>query len=203
MRTLVAISAVVFLMLSGNNEVQAKSEVSAPDTPARILNEMKGPPMVMQDELIRLLQPEIDRGYITIHTDKGKVRVSLASTALFDSGSDQVHARGVDILMRVGSVLKVAPNWEATLTGHADNQPIKPALQKRFPSNMELSEARAQSGARILMEAGVDPGAIVITGKGESYPIASNATPEGRSKNRRIELQIEPRPAIVASETSP
>ncbi len=61
---------------------------------------------------------------------------------------------GADILKRIGSALKTATNWKATLTGHADNQKIKPPLKRRFASNKELSEARAENGAKILKEVG-------------------------------------------------
>ena len=214
MRTWVIISAIVFLLFGVNDELQATQsqasppdtsqgpQVSSPDTSTRMLNEMKGPPMVMQQELRRLLQPEVDRGDIIIREGKDRVEISLASKALFDSGSDRVHAAGADILMRVGSVLKTVPNWETTLTGHADSMPIRPALQKRFASNKELSEARAESGSRILMEAGVDPKLIKTAGKGETQPIASNATVEGRSRNRRIEIVIGPNPAVEPSVVS-
>jgi len=204
MKILVMFCASVMLVL-GAATIQAATQTGAgTDTPERVLNEMKGPPFVMQQELRELLQPEINRGDIIVHESKDRVEISLASQALFDSGSDVVHAQGADILMRVGSVLKTAPNWETTVTGHADNRPIKPALRRRFANNMELSEARAKNGSKVLMEAGVDPLLIKTAGKGETQPVASNATSEGRSRNRRIEIVTQPRlpadPSVVAAQ---
>jgi chemotaxis protein MotB len=209
MKLWVVLYAIMFLLLGLFDELQAVSsdvsppadsaQVASPDTPTRVLNEMKGPPAVMQQELLQLLKPEVDRGDITIHSTKDRLHINLASKALFDSGSDQVHPQGVDILMRIGSVLRSAPNWETTVTGHADNQPIKPRLQVRFLNNTKLSEARAQNGSRILMEAGMDPNLIKTAGKGEVEPIATNATAEGRSKNRRIEIVVAPSPTVEPS----
>ena len=213
MRKWIILYAVVFLSISMNDELQITqsqaatpeaNEVALPDTPERVLNEMKGPPTVMQRELRRLLKPEVDRGDIVIREYKDRVEVNLAERALFDSGSDKIHAQGVDILMRVGSVLRSAPNWQTTVIGHADNQPIKPALQTRFANNQMLSEARAQNSSRLLMEGGVDANLIKTAGKGDTRPIATNATEQGRSRNRRIEMVIEPihpiDPSVVAAQ---
>lgn len=204
MKIVVIVCASISLVLGASSLQAATQAGSAPDTPERVLNEMKGPPLVMQQELRQLLQPEINRGDIIVHESKDRVEISLSSRALFDSGSDVVHDQGVDILMRIGSVLKTAPNWETTITGHADNQPIRPALQRRFANNMELSEARAKNGSKVLMEAGVDPMLIKTVGKGESQPVASNATAQGRSRNRRIEIVTQPHlpvdPSVVAAQ---
>jgi len=204
MRIVVMFCASLLLVFGAVNLQAATPTGTAPDTPERVLNEMKGPPFVMQQELRRLLQPEIDRGDIIVLESKDRVEISLSSKALFDSGSDVVHAQGADILMRIGSVLKTAPNWETTVTGHTDNQPIRPALQRRFPSNMELSEARAKNGSKVLMEAGVDPMLVKTVGKSEFQPVASNATPQGRSRNRRIEIVTQPHlpvdPSVVSAQ---
>ena len=187
--------AFVALVLSGfplwvkqaNAAVEAQSQLSPNDTPTRELNEMRPPSMMLPTELYASLQPDVERGYVTIKQTRDMVRIELAS---FDSGSDQCRPESASILKRIGSVLKTDTKWKATLIGHADSQEIKPPLQKRFPSNQELSAARAESGARILKEAGVDLKKVSIVAKGESKPVASNATEEGRKKNRRIEIVV-------------
>ena len=196
MRTWVIVYAIVFFMLGITDELfsqvkDSSSQESSPDTPTRVLNEMKGPPGLMQQELLRLLQPEVNRGDITIRSTKDKVFINLADRALFDSGSDQVHPAGADILNRIGSAMKGVPNWKVQLIGHADNQPIKPAAQIRFANNTALSQARAEHGAKILMDSGVDAKLISTAGRGEAQPIASNSTAEGRRKNRRLEIVLE------------
>ena len=171
-------------------DVQARSQLSSSDTPTRELNEMPPPSVMVPLELYASLRPDVERGYLTIKQAKDMVRIELAS---FDSGSDECRPESASILNRVGSVLKMDTRWRATLSGHADSQEIKPPLQKRFPTNQELSEARAESGAKILKQAGVDLRKVSIVGKGESQPVASNATEEGRKKNRRIELLVSAR----------
>jgi chemotaxis protein MotB len=75
--------------------------------------------------------------------------------------------------------------------GHTDNVPIRPAARKRFPSNWELSTARATAAVRFLTEeAGIDPRRLGAVGYGEFRPVADNATPEGRAHNRRIAITI-------------
>lgn len=144
----------------------------------------------MQQDLRTSLKPEIARGDIKVHQNEDQLTISLAAKALFDSGSADLRREGSDILQRVGSILKQFSDKKVTVTGHTDNQPIKPMLQTRFPSNRELSEARAASGAKVLEHAGVNHGMVSIAGKGESMPIANNTTLEGRAKNRRIEIVV-------------
>jgi flagellar motor protein MotB len=190
MKTTMLTCAVVVGLLGMCDRVQADTQAAPNDTPTRILNEMKAPPVLVQDELIRQLQPEVQRGDIAIYDAQDMIKVTMASHALFDSGSARIHPEGADVLKRIGNVLKNATNWKATLTGHADNQKIRPSLQKQFANNMKLSKARAENSAALLKEAGVDAAAISTSGKGDSQPIASNATAEGRSKNRRVELMV-------------
>jgi chemotaxis protein MotB len=77
--------------------------------------------------------------------------------------------------------------------GHTDNWPIRSSLKKRFPTNKELSEARAANGVTALAEGGVSPGAIASAGYADTKPVAPNATDEGRQKNRRVEVRVTPK----------
>ena len=144
----------------------------------------------LQQDLNTSLQNEITRGDIKVQPTSNHVMISLNAKALFDSGSADLRREGGDILQRVGAILKQFPDKKLTVTGYTDNLPIKGVLQKRFPSNKELSEARAASGAKALEHAGIDNGLVTIAGKGEAMPIASNGTLEGRAKNRRIEILV-------------
>jgi len=180
-------SLAIVLVGFGLSGFTLQQDFSSSDTPSRELNEMPAPSVMVPLELYASLRPGVEQGYIFIYQTKDMVRIELAS---FDSGSDRVRPESASVLAQIGSVLKTDPHWKATLTGHADSQEIRPSLQKRFPTNQELSEARAQNGARILKAAGADPHKISVTGKGESQPIASNATEEGRSMNRRIEIIV-------------
>jgi chemotaxis protein MotB len=85
-------------------------------------------------------------------------------------------------------VLKDFPEKQVHVAGYADNVPIKGALQKKYPSNKELSDARANSAAQALRDGGV--ASLTAAGHGESDPIASNSTATGRAKNRRVEVVV-------------
>jgi chemotaxis protein MotB len=76
------------------------------------------------------------------------------------------------------------------VVGHTDNVPITGGLQKVFASNWELSAARATTVVRFLQEAGIAPERLIATGRAEYAPVAPNDTPEGRQKNRRIEITL-------------
>ena len=110
-------------------------------------------------------------------------------------------------MRKVAGVLAAAPN-AVRVEGYTDDQPIASA---QFPSNWELSAARAASVLHVMMEAGVAPSRLSMTGYGQYQPVAANDTPEGRNANRRVMLVILPpgdgtdsvrRDATVASRTA-
>jgi chemotaxis protein MotB len=91
----------------------------------------------------------------------------------------------------VAEILDQHTNLQIHVVGHTDNVPIRPGARARFPSNWELSTARATAAVRFLVEkAGVDPRRLGAIGYGEFRPVAENATTEGRAKNRRIAITI-------------
>ncbi|MBX3329085.1 MAG: OmpA family protein [Nitrospira sp.] len=141
-----------------------------------------------QRGLLRALRPEITKGDITVNLDSERLLINLASGYLFGSGEDQLKPAGADALQRVGGVLKDFPEKEVHVAGHTDNVPIKGALQKKYPSNKELSDARANGAAQALRDGGVAN--LTAAGHGESDPIASNNTAAGRAKNRRVEVIV-------------
>jgi chemotaxis protein MotB len=113
---------------------------------------------------------------------------------LFDSGEAQISKRGEGVLGRVGAVLAQIDDKQIQVSGHTDNQPVVgEKLLAQFPSNWELSAARAINVVRFLSEkAGVPPQRVVASSYGEHHPIASNKTPAGRARNRRIEILLTP-----------
>ena len=108
---------------------------------------------------------------------------------LFDSGQDQLKAGGADALKRVGGVLTDFPEKSVHVAGYTDNVAIKGPLQKKFPSNKELSDARAESAAQALRDGGVSSN-LSAAGHGDSNPVANNNTAAGRAKNRRVEVIV-------------
>jgi chemotaxis protein MotB len=153
------------------------------------LDQSKGSLAKAERDLIKALQPEISKGTVSVQQSGDALTISLASSLLYDSGQDQLKAGGTDALKRVGGVLKDFPEKQVHVAGYTDNVAIKGALQKKFPSNKELSDARANSAAEALKDGGVSSN-LSSAGHGDSNPIASNNTPAGRAKNRRVEVIV-------------
>ena len=146
----------------------------------------------MQDELVSELEQEIADGQIQVRRLRGQLRVDMVDEILFDSGEATLKEKGQAVLKKVASVL-VNANRVVQVQGHTDNVPIKGRLAERFPTNWELSAARAVNVVRFLQEeAGLDPQSLSATGLSEYRPRATNDTNEGRQKNRRIEILLVP-----------
>lgn len=153
------------------------------------LNQIKG----TYDELVGKLEEEIARGEIRISELKGKLTVNVVDRILFDSGQAELKPEGVNVLQRIGDTLKGAADKEVQIEGHTDNVPIRGSLTERFPSNWELSTARATNVLHFLQQnVGIPGERLSAVGYGEYRPIASNATPEGRRQNRRIQIILNP-----------
>ncbi|HTL63290.1 MAG TPA: OmpA family protein [Nitrospira sp.] len=148
---------------------------------------------VAQRGLIRALRPEIEQGNITVDLNNERLRINLASSMLFGSGEDQLKPAGVDALKRVGAVLKDYPEYKVIVDGHTDNRPIRSTLKKRFPTNKELSTARAANGVTALEAGGISADYITSAGYADTKPVAPNTTNEGRQKNRRVEVSVTPK----------
>ncbi len=122
---------------------------------------------------------------------QGKLTVNILDRILFDSGEADLKPDGAKVLRKVATILAAHPTLRIHVVGHTDDVPIRPAARKRFPSNWELSTARATAAVRFLTEqAGVDPRRLGAVGYGEFRPVADNSTPEGRARNRRIAITI-------------
>lgn len=116
------------------------------------------------------------------------VQLSLKGALLFDSGSNQLKEEAKPIMAKLGLILERYAESVIEIEGHTDNVPISSA---RYANNNELSSARALSVFDYFVETtSLDPAMIKHSGRGEYVPIADNATPEGRAKNRRVEIKI-------------
>ena len=142
-----------------------------------------------EKDLLKALQPEIARGTVAIMQSGDGLTINLDSSLLFAPGHDQLQDGGKDALIRVGTVLKDFPGNRVHVAGHTDSTPIRGALQKKFPSNKELSDARARYASEALQEGGFTSD-ISAEGHGADSPIATNNTAEGRAKNRRVEVLV-------------
>jgi len=131
----------------------------------------------------------IDAGQLKITTRNGRLVLQLPNDVLFDSGQTAIKPQGKTAIDQVAVVFKTVSGRSFQVAGDTDNLPIQTT---RFPSNWELSTARAVEVVKRLVAQGVDPKALSAAGYGEFDPVASNDTPDGRARNRRIEITLVP-----------
>lgn len=144
------------------------------------------------DGLVSELKGEIAKGEIAVTQLKDKLTLSMVEKILFESGSAEVRENGKAVLDRVSEILKTVSDKQIRIEGHTDNVPISYRIIKQFPSNWELSTARATNVVKYLCEKGLDPKVLSAAGYGENRPVDSNDTDEGKAKNRRIEVVLLP-----------
>jgi chemotaxis protein MotB len=144
-------------------------------------------------DLLKEMKAEIAQGEITITELKGKLTMDVVDKILFASGEAKVKKEGLEVLKRVVDILKNMKDKNIRIEGHTDNVKIASNLSKVYPTNWELSAARALNVTKYLQEQGLDPKIISATAFGEYQPLADNSTPEGRAKNRRIAIILLPR----------
>jgi chemotaxis protein MotB len=153
------------------------------------------------DSLVKNLTEEVKKGQLQVRQYRDMLTVDVAEQLLFDSGRADLKESGKAVLKKVGEALKGYEDKVIRVVGHTDNVPITKSLQKRFPSNWELSVARATTVVRYLQEVGVPPERMIASGRAEYQPIAENDSAEGRRKNRRTEITLVDRNA--AQEAAP
>ncbi|MCC5792956.1 MAG: flagellar motor protein MotD [Legionellaceae bacterium] len=137
------------------------------------------------NELDNALDALRDSDYI-IQRHDGWIELDIKAGALFDSASADLRPEALAKLMKLANVIKKLP-YPIALEGYTDNIPIQ---TPQFPSNWELSAARAAAVARVLNGFGVENGRITVTGYGDQYPVSENKTEEGRARNRRVNIVI-------------
>lgn len=142
------------------------------------------------DALVKKLSSEVQQGQLQVRQYQNMLSVDVAEKIFFDSGRAELKEGGKDVLKKVGDALKSYDKKIIRVVGYTDNVPIAKAMQNTFPTNWELSVARATNVVRQLQEVGVPPQRMIASGRGEFSPIAPNDTPEGRQKNRRIEIML-------------
>ena len=148
------------------------------------------PPPPRQDQQLEkvaeFLKPEIDEGLVTVFQDANTLTIRIAGAGMFGSGSDALKDAFHVPLERVATALN-GEEGPIIIVGHSDSIPIRSA---RFPSNMHLSLARAESVMKSIAKKMDDPTRLSAEGRAAKSPIASNKTAEGRAKNRRIEIVL-------------
>jgi len=141
------------------------------------------------------LKSEIAADRLQIEQLQKLVRLTLADGILFPEGGWELNEAGKSMLAKLAPALKDMSDQRIVVKGFTDNVPIGPELRERFPNNVELSKVRADAVASFLVAEGVPPGIVYASGLGETHPVASNETPQGRAQNRRVEIDIVEAPA--------
>jgi chemotaxis protein MotB len=155
--------------------------------------ELKG----LQDDLAKKLEPEIQEGNVRIRRRGPDLVLDMADQILFETGQAELSESGHKVLAGVAQSVRELDKYTLEVAGHTDATRIaNPATQERFPTNWELSTARATNVVRFLQERGKIPGSrLGAAGFAEFRPADSNATEAGRQKNRRIEILLRQRKA--------
>lgn len=140
----------------------------------------------LSDQFVDALSSLIDAEIIQVNNNEFWLEISLSNSILFPLGSVKVNDTAQKVLFEIADILKPFNN-PIQVEGYTDNLPVN---STQFPSNWELSSARAVAIVKILVEGGVVPTRLSAVGYGEHHPITENDTPEGREKNRRVVLMI-------------
>lgn len=170
---------------AGSEPVQGKIEAE-PDAAADLSPMAAASLSELVASLEGALSPFIDKDLVKVTRSEQGIEVEMKSSMLFDSGSARLSRDAFKALGDVAKILKGLPN-AVLVEGHTDNLPIN---TETFPSNWELSAARAASVVHLFARRGVDSSRMAAIGYGEFRPIADNDQEEGRKQNRRVALVI-------------
>lgn len=140
----------------------------------------------IQQRVEQALKPLIDKKLVVIRRTPNWLEIEIRTDILFPSGVARIAPQAQSVLGSLAGILAPFPN-PLRIEGYTDNKPINTAA---YPSNWELSAARAASVARLFSDHGVTPSRLGIMGWGEVRPIADNATEDGRNRNRRVMVVV-------------
>ena len=144
-------------------------------------------------EIESSLKDQIAQKDIKLEEIEGKLKVTFVDKILFDSGSVMVKPKGQEVLLKLADSFRENKDQNIAVEGHTDDVQIGSALVDRFPTNWELSTARATAVVRFMQEKGnIEPERLTASGFSFYRPVATNETPEGREQNRRIEIILVP-----------
>ena len=168
----------VFAKLSALRQANAPVAPSAPAVPAAL-----GAP----SRVAGFLAPEVAQGLVTVNETAGRTTITLRGEGMFDSGSAEVNGRMTGLLGRIGEALATLPG-KVIVIGHTDN--TKPGLSARFPSNYDLSKARAQSVLNALAARSGPAARYSVEARGDAEPLVPNDSAPARARNRRVDVVV-------------
>jgi type VI secretion system protein ImpK len=144
-------------------------------------------PAPVPSRIAGFLKPEIEQGLVSVAETADRSVVTLRGDGVFGSGSGEVAGAFLPLLARIGEALRSVPG-KVIVVGHTDN--TRPGLSARFPSNYELSKARAGAVRDLLAERAGPPERYTIEGRGDSTPLVPNDSAANRARNRRVEITL-------------
>ncbi len=174
-----------FLLSDASDPVFA--QIQSIRTGNAIKHQIPVSPPSVNPYLAEFLAPEISAKLLTVRLQNNQHVITLIGDGLFSPGSTVVSQKFVPVLKRIADALNQRPG-HIQILGHTDNRPIRSV---QFPSNWHLSQERALSAMQLLVKMGISSNRIHSEGRADAEPIASNDTPEGRAKNRRIEIIVD------------
>ena len=175
--------------LSSNVMTLEATKTSLEDEKQKLI-EARDEATKIQETLKNEMLAALESRDVTISELQGNLTLNILDRILFDSGQAIIKPEGQAVLQEIAGLLQQVPNRQIHVLGHTDNIPIRTSS---YPSNWELSAARALAAVRFLVDdGGVAPQRIAAVAHGEFQPIASNDTPEGRARNRRITIVVLP-----------
>ncbi|HHJ37889.1 MAG: hypothetical protein AXA67_02030 [Methylothermaceae bacteria B42] len=142
----------------------------------------------ISEQIEEVLAPYVDDDLVAVTRNEFWVAVEMKSGMLFASGSAKLSKAADPVLSKLAEIVREMPDNPIYIEGHTDNVPIQ---TREFPSNWELSAARAASVVRKLVETGVAPKRLAAVGYGENHPVADNNSEEGRYRNRRVVMVLQ------------
>jgi chemotaxis protein MotB len=175
---------------------------AALDEAKRAVEEAEARGKLLED-LTGKFKQMIASGRLKVTTRHGRIVLQLHDDVLFDAGEGDLKADGKKAVAEVAATLRGVGGRRFQVAGHTDAEPLTTATKKKYPTNWELSAARAISVVKLLSQEGIDPTSLSAAGYGPYDPVASNATSEGQAKNRRIEISLVPNVAqlVAAADT--
>ena len=173
----------------------APTPVAIPFKKPQVANIKTDPQRIQNREVLRnkakeitaALAPLVQQGQVRVTEGALGITEEINASVLFDSGEARLQILAIRALTAVGQILATT-DFPITVEGHTDNAPINTPL---FPSNWELSGARAASVVRLFVDTGVDARRLTVSGYADQRPIADNVTVDGRQRNRRVAINME------------
>jgi chemotaxis protein MotB len=170
---------------AAENQGQADTAAAAEQASAEAAAEAAG---VAENQLQAALQSELQQGLVEVERRDGKVVVTVGAGGAFSSGKAEITDQAREIMNRI-SVVSMGADSSITVSGHTDDVPIS---NTDYRDNWDLAAARASSVVQAMQDTGmVSAGRMKAVSYGETQPVASNSTPEGREENRRIVIEID------------